>query len=122
MDNVEKGPSGPKKVYFDPNFHGTVQYHRYPIGGVLYTDSVGFFCERYAAWWTLAVVGSYYERMTAHEFLVITFDASGSRASLTVNEDDRTPPITTQEIEFTDLTVSTKLFLENGILLFPSDH
>lgn len=64
MDNFENGLSGPKKDYYDPDFHGTDQYDRYPIGGVLYTDSVGFFWEKYKAWWTLDVVGSYYDRTT----------------------------------------------------------
>lgn len=109
-------------AYYDPGFHGTDQYHRYPIGGVLYTDSVGFFCEKFEAWWTLDVVGSYMDQMKPYDFLVLTFDVDGNKATFTVKEDDGIPPIITQKIEFTDLTVSIQLFLENGILLFPSDH
>jgi len=122
MGNVENGPARPRKDYYDPNFHGTDQYHQYPIGGVLYTDSVGFFCEKYKAWWTLDVVGSYYEQMKTFDFLVLTFDVEGRKATFTASEDVGLPAIINQEIEYTDLTVSIKLFLENGILLFPSDH
>lgn len=122
MDNSEKTPAVPEKDYYDPGFHGTEQYHRHPIGGVLFTDSVNFFCEEFQAWWTLDVVGSYQERLKPFDFLVVTFDVDGSEAVFTVKEDDGIPPLITQEIEFTDLKVSIKLFYENGILLFPSDH
>jgi hypothetical protein len=109
-------------AYYDPGFYGTNEYHRHPIGGVLYTDSVEFFCEKHEAWWALDVVGSYYDRMKSFDFLVLTFDVEGNGASFNVRQDDDLPPIINQEIEYTDLTVSIKLFLENGILLFPSDH
>jgi hypothetical protein len=108
--------------YYDPMFRGTDQYHRHPIGNFLFTDSVKYFCDSKEAWWTLDVVGSYMDKLKGFSFLVLAFDVEDSRAVFTAREDSGTPAIVKQKIEYTDLSVSVKLFFEDGVLLFPSDH
>jgi hypothetical protein len=68
------------------------------------------------------MIGSYASRFKKYDFLVLTFDVDGNEATFTAKEDDGIAPIVVQEIEYTDLPVSIKLYWESGIVLFPSDH
>jgi hypothetical protein len=90
-----------KIEYFDPHFFGTETWWKHPYG-FLYTDSLMDFCEKHKAYWTLDVVGSY-----------MCFYA---------REDTGLPNVVEQFIEYTDLDVSIKLYLEEKVLMFPSDH
>ena len=108
--------------YYDPQFMGTEQYYRHPIGAFLYTDSIKHFCEKKEAWWTLDLIGSYVPILKKYDFLVLTFDVTGNTAVFHAKEDTDQPDIVTQEIEYTDLPESVKLYWENGVALFPSDH
>jgi hypothetical protein len=108
--------------YYDPGFYGTERYYRYPIGNYLFTDSVKYFCEEHEAFWTLDVIGSYMDEMRRHPFLLITFDVKDGKCDFYVQEDTGTKKLIKQHIAFTDLGISVRLYLENGVLLFPSDH
>jgi hypothetical protein len=110
-----------ERDYFDPKFYGTENYWKHWMG-FLYTDSLKYFCETYKAFWTLDVVGSYMPDLKDYDFLVICFDVDNGQCNFTVREDSNTPIIIQQFIESTDLTVSVRLFMENKVLLFPSDH
>ena len=108
--------------YYDPMFFGTDTWWKHPLWDVIYTDSVKHFAEEYQAWWTVDVVGSYMPQFKKYDFLVLTFDVDNGSCVFTAKEDSDRKPIVTQDIPYTDLTVSIKLFYENGVLLFPSDH
>lgn len=108
--------------YYDPMFCGTENHWKHPLWDLVYVDSVRSFCQEKEAWWTMDVIGSYIDRFKKHDFLVFTFDVNGNEATFTAKEDDGITPIVVQEIEYTDLPVSIKLYWESGIVLFPSDH
>jgi len=108
--------------YFDPDFSGTDNYWKYPLGNFVYTDSVQHFCLEHGAFWILDVVGSWANKFKGYSFLVIYFDVENSKCHFYVREDSDTPDIIKQFISFTDLDVSIKLYFINGVLLFPSDY
>lgn len=107
--------------YFDPCYHGTDTYWKHPYG-LLYTDSVRDFCHDKKAYWTLDVVASYLPQLKGDDFLVVCFDVEENRCSFYIKEDTGMPDIVRQEIEYTDMPVSIKLYLADGVLMFPSDY
>jgi hypothetical protein len=107
--------------YFDPQYFGTETWWKH-FCGFLYTDSVKDFCEKHEAYWTLDVVGSYMPILKNFSFLMICFDVQDSKCQFYAKEDTDQPNIVEQFIEYTDLTVSIRLFLEDKVLMFPSDH
>jgi hypothetical protein len=107
--------------YYDPEFNGTDNYWKHPFG-LLYTDSVADFAKAYGAYWVLDVVASYLPQIKKYDFLVLYFDVEDSRCLFHAKEDTDLPDIIRQEIEFTDLTVSVKLYFVDGLLMFPSDY
>lgn len=88
----------------------------------LYTDSVACFIREYEAWWTLDIIGSYLANLRDLEFAVIAFDVVDGQCAFSIREDSDMEPVVKQTIEYTDLQISVKLFWENGVVLFPSDH
>jgi hypothetical protein len=110
-----------KETYFDPQFFGTETWWKNPYG-FLYTDSIKDFCEKHKAYWILDVVGSYMSRFKDFNFLVICFDVQDSQCTFYAKEDSGLPNIVEQFIEYTGLIKSIKLYLEEGVLMFPSDH
>jgi hypothetical protein len=107
--------------YYDPNYCGTETWWKHPYG-LIYTDSVRDFATKYEAYWTLDVVASYLPEVRQFDFLIVYFDVEGEHCSFHCNEDANFPDIIRQEIEYTDLKVSIKLYLIDGVLMFPSDN
>ena len=107
--------------YFDPMFNGTETVWKHPCG-LLYTDGVRCFAQDHAAYWTLDVVASYLPRLKKYEFLVVYFDVDENKCQFHVREDSDLPDVVIQEIPFTDLDVSVKFYLIDGMLMFPSDY
>jgi hypothetical protein len=110
-----------ERNYYDPRYNGTDNYWKHPLG-LVYTDSVKAFCIEHQAYWTIDVVASYLPTLRHYPFLVIYFDVDESRCSFYAIEDTGEPDIIRQEIEYTDLKVSIRLYLIDGILMFPSDN
>jgi len=107
------------KEYYDPGMYGTDNYWKYPYGKLIYVDSVRNFCQEKKAYWILDLIASYRFEIS---FLVITIDVEDGTAMFKAKEDDGMPDVVAQFIEYTDLDVSVKFFLEDGVLIFPSDH
>jgi hypothetical protein len=110
-----------ERAYYDPHFNGTDNYWKHPFG-LIYTDSVKDFAEEKHAYWTIDVVASYLPNLKGYDFLVLYFDVDDSRCSFYAREDTDEPDVVRQEIEYTDLSVSIKLYLIDGVLMFPSDN
>lgn len=110
-----------KEDYYDPNYGGTSQYYK-NIFGLKYTDSVKYFAGEFEAYWLIDLIGSYFKKLRAYEFLVITVDVKGDEAVLTAREDTDMPIILKKNIDFTDLKVNVKFYLSDGVLMFPSDY
>ncbi|NCB02065.1 MAG: hypothetical protein EOM67_07840 [Spirochaetia bacterium] len=68
------------------------------------------------------LIGSYFKKLRAYEFLVITVDVKGDEAVMTVREDTDMPIILKKNIDYTDLKINVKFYLTNDVLMFPSDY
>jgi len=106
---------------FESLSSGTVCYWEHPLG-LTYTDSVRDFAQDHQAYWILDVVSSYRHIFNKYPFLVVYFDVADNHCIFHAREDSDLPDIVTQSIEYTDLTVSLKLYLVDGVLMFPSDY
>lgn len=114
-----------KKEYFDPRFYGTEQYWIHPMykEKFRYTDSFKHFMNEYEAHWTLDVIASYVSKYKGYEFVSFFFDTDAvNHTCIFRATDGNKKEIVRQEIEFTTLTVSIKLFYTNNVLMFPSDN
>ena len=109
------------EAYYVSDSHGTQDYWKHP-SGLLYTDSVKDFAEEHGSYWTLDVAGSYLPVLRKHSFLIVFFDVSDNHCTFSAQEDSDLPNVVTQYIPFTDMGVSLKLFLVDGVLMFPSDY
>lgn len=107
--------------YINPIFNGEDTFWKFP-SGFTYTGAVKNFCEENRAYWVLDLVQSYYPKIKTYDFLILYFDIKDSSCSFYAKEDSDTPKIITQEIEYTDLQVSMKLYFCNNTLMFPSDY
>ena len=110
-----------KEDYYDPNFYGTSVYYK-SMFGLKYTESIKSFATEYEAYWLIDLIGSYFKKLRAYEFLVITVDVKGDEAVMTVREDTDMPIILKKNIDYTDLKVNVKFYLTNDVLMFPSDY
>jgi len=110
-----------RRPYYDCNSHGTESYWQHPLG-FLYTDGVQQFCLDQDAFWTLDVIGSYMPTLRRYAFMLILFEVAGTRCVFHAREDDDMDDVIRQDIQFTDLSLSAKMFLTDGVLLFPSEY
>ncbi len=131
--------------YFDPHFNGTEQYHAYNFFGrriFLYTDSVLTWAEKYGAFWTLDVIASYMPQIGRYNrehndnsFMIFTFDVTprrirkdgkletiGAKCRFEAKEDTDAELVAKQNIEYTDLPQSVRLYMMDNVLMFPSDN
>lgn len=110
-------------------FTGTDEYHRNPIGGMLYTDGVLYLAENAQAFWLIDAIASYQPQLRKNpslaqmQFWTLDVDLQKHTAVLTCREDSEIPPAVTQNIEYTDFPlVKIELWVEGGILLLPNEH
>ncbi len=107
------------KNYYDPQFNGTEEYHQYGKS-FLFTDSIKYFANNKEAFWLLDLILSYYKIYKDLDFVVFTLDVKDGKAEFKILDDVK--EIATQSIEYTDLDVSVKLFMDSNVLMFPSDY
>ena len=116
-------------------FTGTESYYKHFLG-FHFTDGVKFLADEAQAYWLIDAIGSYQRKLQSYDFqlwlLVVGKDHEfikpkpGKDAVLTCWKD--TPnagikPLVRQEIILTDFPLKTiKLYLENKVLLLPSEH
>ncbi|HXE54660.1 MAG TPA: hypothetical protein VN541_16685 [Tepidisphaeraceae bacterium] len=106
-------------------FTGTTQYHRNFLG-MNYTDGVQYLAERAGAFWLIDAIASWqpYVRPVDHGFQVWELVVHGNRtAELTARRDAGQEPMAIQKIPYTDFPMkSVELWVEEGILILPSEH
>lgn len=146
-----KNESEEKLHFFRTESTGTENYHHLQNATFLYTDAFSFFMKENECFWLADVINSYmsfskiYTTVSktgaitwnenpngADDFLILYLQKTGeNKAVFTIecetwnNEKDdfETKSIVYQEIPFTDIKIdSLKLFLENGVVLFPEEH
>jgi hypothetical protein len=110
-------------------FTGTAEWYTHPLTGLLYTDGVQFLAERGGAYWLIDAIASWQNdplvrndtMLQEIQFWTLTVRLDSS--AVLRCERDTGDVALTQKIEFTDFPLeSIKLYVENGVLLLPSEH
>lgn len=109
-------------------FTGTEGYYKYGHR-ILLTDGVKYLADEAEAYWLLDAIVSYQNdrRVKSNRMLrEIQFwelKVKDGRGELTCVEDSGRPPVIRQEVAWTDFPLeSVKLYLENGVLMLPSER
>jgi len=107
------------------NFTGTEHHYRHWLG-ILYTDGIQFLAERAEAYWLIDAIASLQPEIprAEREFQLWELTVGDDRSAiLEVRPDSGQPVIVSQKILSTDFPLrSIKLYVENGVLLLPSEH
>jgi hypothetical protein len=110
-------------------FTGTEHHYRHL--GIRYTDGIKFLAENADCFWLIDAIASYQPGLRLNQRLAefqlwelkVTDQSGFSSAVLVCTDGDRNVPILTQQIERTDFPLpSISLYVEDGVLLLPSEH
>lgn len=108
------------------NFTGTEHYYQHNVGNFQYTDGIKYLAEKGRCYWLLDVIGSY---QLLKEIKPIPFQLweltvhENDSAVVTMKEDTDQPLLVNQKIPFTDFPLKhTKLYLDNGVLMLPTEY
>jgi len=113
-------------------FYGGDELYRHMLG-IRYTTGVRYLAERAGAYWLIDAIASYQSgrkvrnnrRLQEFQLWELTVDLAARSCVLTCKEDsgEHEKPVITQEIEYTDFPLDyIKLYMEDGVLLLPSEH
>jgi len=107
-------------------FTGTEHLYMHFTRLLHYTDGIKFMAEEAGAYWLIDAIASYQPQFKTNEglqeFQLWNLDVAEKTAVLTMREDSGEKPKVSQRISFTDFPFSIKLYVENGVLLLPSEH
>jgi len=111
-------------------FYGGDTIYRHGLG-IRYTSGVRYLAETAGAYWLIDAIASYQPsfrrncRLQEFQLWELKVDLEQRSCVLTCREDsgDSDLPVVTQKIEYTDFPLDyMKLYLEDGVLLLPSEH
>src|ERR1700722_17043539 len=108
-------------------FTGSDEFFRHWTGRLVYTQGVKYMAEQGGAYWLIDAIASYQGEpaVKGEEFQlwVLTVNLDQKNATLTCAADSGVPPLVNQENEFTDFPLaSIKLYVENDVLMLPSER
>jgi len=112
--------------------YGTENYYKY-LGGLRLTDGIKFLAESAACYWLLDIIFSYQPRLLRNErfqeFQLWELVKKPTRTypngwMVTCREDSDVKPAVSQRIPWSDfpLDEGIKIYVENGVILLPSEH
>jgi hypothetical protein len=102
--------------------NGTSRYYRH-ILGLLYSDGVKDFAKTHEAFWLIDVIASHIPSIPDYDgFYVFYCNVQDGQAVIFGQRDSGEPITVFQQLEYTDLTVSTKFWYEHGVLISPIEH
>jgi uncharacterized protein DUF6876 len=104
-------------------FTGTQRWFRSSTG-LLYTDGIQYLAEHAGAYWLIDVVGSWQPKLVDRRFQVWRLSVNLDRtAVVTMVEDDGSPELVRQELEYTDFPLDDfSCYCIDGILLLQSEY
>lgn len=110
------------------HFHGSEEVYKiYP--NLVITEGVKWLCESAECFWLLDVIFSYqcHHQVKREPFqtytLTVTVDDNGRRTGQVVCTDGNDRVLMTQELEYTSFPLaSIDLWLENGVIMLPSER
>lgn len=109
-----------------PAFVGTTRYYRHWTG-LRYTDGVKFLAEEAKAYWLLDTIASWQRKAlrdpALREFQLWELFVTPDHAATFVCSRDSEDVAFRQKIAFTDFPLDyVRLYVENGVVLLPSEH
>lgn len=108
------------------NFCGTENYYKY-LAGLKLTDGVKAMAELCQAYWLLDIIASYQSKClkdaSLRDYQFWTLKKTGKNSAIVICERDSDDVFLTQKIEYTDFPLDEmKIWVENGVVLLPSEH
>lgn len=108
------------------SFTGTIEYHRH-WSGMRYTDGVKFIVEEAKAHWLLDLIASWQLEALRdawlREFQMWELFVLANRTATAVCSRDSEDVAFRQQIEWTDFPLDyLKVYVEDGVVLLPSEH
>ncbi|HWB53519.1 MAG TPA: hypothetical protein VG722_04975, partial [Tepidisphaeraceae bacterium] len=107
------------------SFTGTENYYQHWLR-LVFTDGVKYLAEKAGAYWLIDAIASWQAEIQEadREFelweLIVNPDSS---AVLECRRDSGEPAIVSQKIDYTDFPLkSIKLYVQNGVLMLPSEY
>jgi hypothetical protein len=117
------------KIDLSP-FTGSEQRY-WHFTGLLYTDGVNHVAEAANAYWLIDAIASYQHdprivrnrRLQEFQLWTLEVDTANKTGRLSLFEDSGCPPVLTQDLEYTDFPEPRiRFYVEDGVLLLPSEH
>ena len=91
--------------------------------GTVFTDGVKALCDKFSCYWFLDVVTSYQPKLRSAEFQVWTLTKNNGSTAIVTCEDGNGQSLIQQKIPFTDFEPQeATIWMENGVILLPSEH
>lgn len=96
-----------------------------------YTEGVKYLADKAGAHWLIDVVASYQpdkrvrlnQRLQEFQLWILRRSDVDDSCTVACFEDSSEPPVLSQNIPYTDFPLrEIKLYVENGVLLLPSEH
>jgi hypothetical protein len=107
------------------SFTGTECYYKHWLR-LNFTDGIKYLAEKAGAYWLIDAIASWQPELNEsdREFQLWELTVnSDNGALLECRRDSGQPAIVTQKIDYTDFPLpSIKLFVQNGVLLLPSEY
>ena len=110
-------------------FTGTENYYQHL--NIQYTDGIKFLAENADCYWLLDAIASYQPELRKDSRLnyfqlwelKLANQGGGGGAILACTDGDSADPLVSQQIQHTDFPLpSVRLYVEQGVLLLPTEH
>lgn len=111
--------------------NGSETQYRHWLAGMRFTEGVQYLAEKAGAFWLVDAIASYQpskqvrsnERLQEFQLWELKVNLAEHTCVLTCREDSDEKPVITQRIEYTDFPLaSIKLYVEDRVILLPSEH
>jgi hypothetical protein len=110
-------------------FTGTEEWHRHVLSGLLYTDGIKFVAEKAGAYWLIDKIlltvkhHKVFKKVAYQEFSAWTLHVKEDKTALLEAGDGNGNSIYKEELTYTDFPLNKiTLWMENGVLILPSEH
>ena len=107
-------------------FSGSMTKYRASLSHLVYTDGIHYLVEHGAAWLVDVITShqpSLAKNFRLQEFQVWNLNLDGNGGCVvSCQEDSGMPMVVEQKIPYTDFPFDIKIYVENGMILLPSEH
>jgi len=101
---------------------GTDNYYQHNFG-LVYTDGIKAFCDRFQCYWFIYVIVSYQPTLKNEEFQVWSLGKNEDSSAVVICTDGDNKVLASQDIPFTDFEADEcTVWVECGVILLPSER